>query len=190
MTKAASLKKGNIVDINGQPYQVRQIEVQTPSARGANTLYKVRLYGVTTGQKLDQTYKGNDVLEERQLDRRPVSYIFRDASAYTFMDAENYEQYTLPEETLAPQKPWLAEGMEGITALLLEGQVIGVELPASVDLAITETAPGIKGATATNRNKPAVLENGHTVMVPEYMEPGEVVRVNTETGRFMTRVKS
>jgi elongation factor P len=79
--------------------------------------------------------------------------------------------------------------MEGITALLMDGQIIGVELPASVDLAITETAPGIKGATATNRNKPAVLENGHTVMVPEYMGPGEVVRVNTETGRFMTRVK-
>ena len=189
MPKAASLKKGNIVSINGQPYQVKQIDVQSPSARGANTLYKVRLYGVTSGQKLDQTFKGNDMLEERHLDRRPVSYIFRDGSSYTFMDAENFEQYALPEESLSTQKLWLTEGMEGITALLLEGQVIAVELPASVDMAITETAPGLRGATATNRNKPAVLENGHTVMVPEYMDAGEVVRVNTETGKFMTRVK-
>lgn len=189
MPKASNLKKGNVVDINGTPYQVKQIDVQTPSARGANTLYKVRFAAVATGQKLDQTYKGNDMLEELAVDRRPVSYIYKDASGYTFMDSGNYEQYTLSEESLEDQAAWLAEGMEGISVLLMDGRVLCIELPATVDLEVVETAPGIKGATATNRNKPAVLTNGLSVMVPEYLEPGETVRVNTETGKYMSRVK-
>ncbi|MFH1985467.1 MAG: elongation factor P-like protein YeiP [Pseudomonadota bacterium] len=189
MPKACNVKKGNIININGAPYQVKQIDVQTPSARGANTLYKIRFSGVTTGQKLDQTYKGNDMLEELALDRRAVSYIFKDASGYTFMDAASFEQYTLSEESLEGQLLWLTEGQEDLTALLLDGRVLCIELPATVDLEVVETAPGIKGATATNRNKPAVLANGHTVMVPEYLETGEVVRVNTETGKYMSRAK-
>lgn len=190
MLKASNLQKGNVVRINGQPYQVRHIETQTPSARGANTLYKVRYAALVTGQKLEQTYKGADALEEMELERRPVSFLYNDPRSYTFMDQENYEQYALASESLESQAPWLVEGMEGITALLLNGQVIAIELPASVDLAITETAPVVKGATATNRNKPAVLTNGQTVMVPEYLENGEVVRVNTETGKYMSRVKA
>jgi len=189
MPKACNVKKGNIINVNGSPYQVKLIDVQTPSARGANTLYKIRFSGVTTGQKLDQTYKGNDMLEELVLDRRPVSYIFKDASGYTFMDAESFEQYTLSEESLEDQVLWLTEGQEGLTALVLDGRVLCIELPATVDLEVVETAPGIRGATATNRNKPAVLSNGHTVMVPEYLETGEVVRVNTETGKYMSRAK-
>ena len=189
MLKACNLQKGNIVDINGHPYRVKQVEVHTPSARGANTLYKVRLAEVVSGQKLDQSFKGNDALEEMELDKRPVSYLFRDGEFYTFMDSENYEQYTLNETQLESQLIWLEEGMEGITALQLNGTVIAIELPASIDMEITETAPVIKGATATNRNKPATLTNGHTVLIPEYLESGAVVRVNTETGKFMSRVK-
>ena len=189
MPKACNVKKGNVINIGGAPYQVKQIDVQTPSARGANTLYKIRFASITTGQKLDQTYKGNDLLEEMVLDRRAVSYIFKDASGYTFMDSDSFEQYTLSEDSLEDQIQWLTENMDGITALLLDGQVLCIELPATVDLEVVDTAPGIRGATATNRNKPAVLSNGHTVMVPEYLEPGEVVRVNTETGKYMSRAK-
>jgi len=105
------------------------------------------------------------------------------------MDTDNYEQYTLAEELLGEQALWLSEGLEGITALLLSGNIIAIELPASVDLEIAETAPVIKGATATNRNKPAVLSNGVTVLVPEYLAAGEVVRINIELVRFMSRVK-
>jgi len=188
--KASNLKKGNIVEINGQPHQVKQIEVHTPSARGANTLYKVRFTNIATGQKLDQTFKGADSFEEMELERRPSSFLYQDQDYFTFMDQENYEQYTLPAESLEGQIQWLIDGLEGITALLLNGQVMGIELPTTMDLEIVETAPAIKGATATNRNKPATLSNGHTVMVPEYLPSGEIVRVNTETGKFMSRVKS
>ncbi len=190
MLKASNLQKGNIVRLNQQPYQVKQIEIHTPSARGANTLYKVRFSAVMGGQKLDMTFKGNDTLESMDVDRRSTSFLFRDRNMYTFMDSENYEQYTLSEASLEGQIPWLIDGLEGITALLVDGNILCIELPSTVDLEIVDTVPAIKGATATNRNKPAELSNGISVMVPEYMTTGERVRVNTETGQYMSRVKN
>ncbi|MCB2146697.1 MAG: elongation factor P-like protein YeiP [Deltaproteobacteria bacterium] len=190
MPKASNLQKGHIINIDNHPYQVKQIDVHTPSARGANTLYKVRYASLITGHKLDQTYKGNDTLEEMVVDKRRVSFLYRDQNMYTFMDSENYEQHTLSEETLEGQTQWLIDGLEGITALLRDGHPLCIELPLTVDLEIVDTTPVIKGATATNRNKPATLSNGVSVMVPEYMTAGEVVRVNTETGQYMARVKS
>lgn len=190
MPKASNLQKGSIINIDNHPYQVKNIGVHTPSARGANTLYKVRYASLITGQKLDQTYKGNDSLEEMVVDKRRVSFLYRDQNLYTFMDSENYEQYTLSEEALQGQTQWLVDGLEGITALLKDGHPLCVELPQTIDLEIVDTAPVIKGATATNRNKPAELSNGVSVLVPEYMPVGEVIRVNTETGQYMTRVKS
>ena len=189
MLKASNLKKGNVVLINDHPYRAKQIDVQTPSARGANTLYKVRFAAIPSGQKLEQAFKGNDTLDEVDLERRPINFLYKDRDFFTFMDTDNYEQYTLAEELLGEQALWLSEGLEGITALLLSGNIIAIELPASVDLEIAETAPVIKGATATNRNKPAVLSNGVTVLVPEYLAAGEVVRINVEMVRFMSRVK-
>jgi len=187
--KANHLKKGNVININGLPYQVRHIDISTPTARGSNTLYRVKLTGITNGQNLDQTYKGTDTLEEMSVDRRPVTYLYSDQEYSHFMDAENYEQYSLHVDQVADQRDWLADNMEGILALMLDGQILAIELPATIDLEIVETAPVIKGATATNRNKPATLSNGHVVLVPEYMSPGEWVRVNTETGKFMARAK-
>lgn len=189
MPKACNLKKGQIVRISDQLYQVKTIEVHTPSARGANTLYKVRFTSIPEKQKMDQTYKGNDFIEEAELNKRQSSYLFKDKDTYTFMDTENYEQYTLHADALEDQVPWLSEGLEGITVFLLDGAPICIELPITMDLEIIETAPGIKGATATNRNKPATLSSGHTVLVPEYLEPGEIISVNTETGKYMSRAK-
>jgi elongation factor P len=187
--KASNLQKGHIINIDDHPYQVKQIDVHTPSARGANTLYKVRYASLITGQKLDQTYKGNDLLEEMVVDKRRVSFLYQDQNFFTFMDSENYEQYTLSEEALEDQTQWLVDGLEGITVLLRDGNPLSIELPQTIDLTILDTAPAIKGATATNRNKPAKLANGVSVLVPEYMTAGELIRVNTETGQYMTRVK-
>ena len=189
MLKASHMKKGQIVKINGQPYQAKHIDVQMPSARGANTLYKVRFAAIPSGQKLEQTLKGNDVFEEMDLERRPVNFLYRDKAFYTFMDAESYEQYTLNEAVIDSQIQWLDEGLEGITALLLNGEILAIELPASVVVEITETVPVVKGATVTNRNKPAVISNGTKVMVPEHFAVGEKIRVNTDTGKYMSRAK-
>lgn len=189
MVKASQLRKGNVVGIEGAAYRVRDIDMQTPSARGANTLYRVRLTGIGSGQNLEQTFKSNDTLEELSLERRAVTYLYTDQENYHFMDARNYEQYSLPAEQIEDQKDWLVENMEGLAILMLEGQVAALELPAAVEMDIVETAPVIKGATATNRNKPATLSNGRVVQVPEYMAPGDRIRINTETGKFMGRVR-
>jgi elongation factor P len=187
MLKASNLKKGTVVGINQQIYVVKHIDVKTPSARGALTLYKVRLMNVQNGQKLDQTFKGNDALDDVELSRRPVQYIYKEGDLYTFMDSEDFNQYTLGGETIEEQSIWLTDNLEGITALLNDGKIISIELPQSIELDITDTAPAIKGATATGRNKPATISNGVVVQVPEYMEAGERVKVNTETGKFMSR---
>jgi elongation factor P len=148
------------------------------------------MYEVATGQKRDESFKGNDYLEEMVLDRRPVSFIYREQSLFTFMDTENYEQYTIAEDSLDDQVQWLSEGLEGITALLLDGNILGIEIPLTMEFEITETAPAMRGASATNRTKPAILSNGFTVMVPEYVPAGETIKINTETGKFMSRVKN
>lgn len=189
MPKASSLSRGNIINIDNHPYQVKQIEVHSPSARGANTLYKVRYASLISGQKLDQTYKGNDWLEEMTVDKRRVSFLYQDQHLYTFMDSETFEQYALAEAALEHQVQWLVDGLENITVLLRDGHPLCIELPATIDLEIVATAPAIKGATATNRNKPATLSNGVSVLVPEYLTAGEIIRVNTESGQYMSRVK-
>ncbi len=187
--KASQLRKGNVIGINGVAYRVRDIDMQTPSARGGNTLFRVRMTSIPGGQNMDQTYKSNDIVEELNLERRAITYLYNDQESFHFMDAENFEQYAVHVDQLEDQKNWLVENMEGLAALMLDGQVVAVELPATVEFDIAETAPVIKGATATNRNKPATLTNGRVVQVPEYMSPGDRVRINTETGKFMARVR-
>jgi len=187
--KASQLKKGNVVSINGAPHRVSSIDVSSPTARGGNTIYRVKFYGVTTGQNIDQSFKSNDILEEMILDRRAITFLYSDPESYHFMDSENFEQYSLTPDQLEEQRDYLVENMEGLFALLLNGEIVAIEIPAAVDLEIMETAPMIKGATATSRSKPATLSNGHVVQVPEYMAPGDWVRINTETGKFMARSK-
>jgi len=110
-----------------------------------------------------------------------------DGESYVFMNMEDYSQYMLNPEELEGQTEYLFEGLEGITALLVDGEILGVELPQYVSLQVTETAPGIKGASASARTKPATLSTGIEVQVPEYLENGEIIKVSTETGKFMSR---
>jgi elongation factor P len=187
MPKASDLKRGNIVEINGSPYVVKHIDVKSPSSRGANTLYKVRFSNVQTKQKLEETYKGEDMLKDVDFMRRPVQYLYKDGEMYTFMDVEDYSQHTLSEDDLEGQLGFLYDGLEDIIAMLIDGNIIGIELPQAVSLEITDTAPAIKGASATSRTKPATLSTGMEVQVPEYLEPGEIIKVNTGTGKFMSR---
>ena len=187
MPKASDLKRGMIVEINGMPHAVKQVESKSPSSRGAATLYKVRFNNLQTRQKLDESYKGDDFIKDADCVRTQVQYSYSDGEMVTFMDTEDYSQHTLNEDELEGQMDYLVEGLEGITALIMDGQIIGIELPQSVTMTITETSPGIKGATATGRTKPATLNTGLEIQVPEYIETGEVVKVNTGNGKFISR---
>ena len=187
MPKASDLKRGSVVAINGHPYIVNQIEMKAPSSRGANTLYKVRFNHAQTKQKLDETYKGEDFLEDIDLERRQCQYSYRDGDLFVFMDDEDYSQYSLSEESLGEQAQFITEGLQGIMGLLVDGQILGIELPQSVVLEIVDTAPGIKGASASARNKPATCSTGLVIQVPEYLDVGERVKVNTQEARYMSR---
>jgi elongation factor P len=187
MPKASDLKRGMVVEVKGQPHSVKEVEVRNPSSRGASTLYKVRFNHLKTRQKLDETLKGDDFLKEVDYERRVLQFSYKDNDAYTFMSLEDYEQYTIDAEDIEDEKIYLVEGLEGVVAILLEGILVSIELPAAVAIEITDTAPGIKGASATARTKPAMLSTGLEVQVPEYIEPGEIIKVNTTSGKFMSR---
>lgn len=188
MLKASDLKRGQVVDINGAPHVVKHIDVKSPSSRGANTLYKIRFNNLLTGQKLDETLKGDDSFKEADCQRVGVQYSYKDGDALVFMNQEDYSQYTMSEADLEEQMGYISDGLEGLTALLVDGNMVSLELPQVVTLTITETAPGIKGASASARTKPATLSTGLEVQVPEYIENGTTIKVNTATGKFMSKV--
>jgi len=187
MPKASDLKRGHVVAINAQPYIVKEIDIRSPSSRGANTLYKIRFVHAQSKQKHDETFKGEDMLEDINLERRLCQFSYRDDDLLVFMDDEDYSQYNLSEEDLGEQVQFITEGLSGIMGLLVDGQIIGIELPQSVVLEIVDTAPAIKGASASARNKPATCSTGLVIQVPEYLGAGERVKINTADGRYMSR---
>lgn len=185
--KANELKKGVVFQVDGQNIVVKHVQVQTASSRSGNTLYKVKGQDVVTRQKFERSFKGDDVLAPVEIARRPVQLLYRDADGCTFMDSETYDQYTLAEAAIEEELPYLSEGLEGVYALISEGALLGIELPATVALEIIECAPGMKAASSSARTKPATLNSGLVVQVPEYLTPGEKIKVNTETGDFVSR---
>ncbi len=187
MIKACDLEKNSVVQINGDPHVVEQIRVQTPSARGAATLYKVRFRNVRTRAKLDQTFKGDDPLQDSEFDTRTVSFSYREGDHFVFMDLDDYSQIELNADEIEDAVPYLTDGLEGIKALVQGEKVLCIQLPDSVDLEIVETAPPLHGASVTARTKAATLETGLVVQVPEYMEQGERIRVDTRNGNFVQR---
>lgn len=187
MPKANELKNGMVIDISGIPHVVKQIEVKSPSARGAATLYHIRYNNMETGQKLDETYKGDDLLKEADCERVPVQFSYEDGDNWVFMNSEDFSQYELPLEDIEDMKGYITPDMEGLQALIMDGKLLTLILPASVELAVVETPPSMKGASATSRTKPAKLSTGLEVQVPEYIERGEIVRVSTQTGKFQSR---
>jgi elongation factor P len=187
MFNASDLKKGDVVRIDGDPHIVEAVKVQTPSARGAVTLYKVRFRNLRTKRKADQSLRGDDVLAEADFERRPVQWLFGDASSVTFMDLQDFSQFALAKEDLEDEWPYLTEGVEGLVAISSEGRVLGLEVPTFINLEIVETSPSVKGGSVTARTKPATLSTGLVVQVPEYMSAGETIRVDTRTGEYVSK---
>jgi elongation factor P len=187
MPKASELKKGTVVEINGVPHAVKQLEAKSPSSRGASTIYKVRFTNLLTKQKVDESFKGDDILQEADCMRVPIQFSYQDGDNTVFMNTEDYSQYEVKANELEDQLGYIAEDTEGMVALLMDGKLLSVELPQSVNMEIIETPPAIKGASASARTKPAKLSSGIEVQVPEYLEQGEIIKVNTSTGKFMSR---
>ena len=184
---AKDIKRGAIVNYNDAPCMIESVTVQTPSARGASTFYKYRARNLIAKQKVDIALRGGEQLDEADFMRRPVKYLYADAESLVFMDDENYEQYPLPKEDLADESQYITEQLDGIQALIYNDECIGVQLPLTVELLVTECDPAVKGDSATSRTKPATLETGLVVQVPEYLKEGERVKVDTRTGDYLSR---
>jgi elongation factor P len=184
---AKDIKTGTVVSFNGAPCIIESVSVQTPSARGANTFYKYRARNLITKQKVDITLRGGESLEEADFERHPVSFMYADATHLHFLDQSDYNQHALAKEDLTDEADYLTEDLEGILGLFVEGKCVGIQLPTAVELKVVQCDPGIKGASATARTKPATLETGLVVQVPEYLSQGEVIKVDTRSGTYISR---
>lgn len=185
--KASEVKKGVILEHNGMIYSVRDVERSVPTARGGNTTYRIQMFAIPGGQKIDLSLRADDDVTDVDLVRRQAVFSYMDGNDYVFMDAEDYTQYILSPEIIGDNAGFIVEGLEGYFVSVIDETPIAMQPPQSVVLEVVDTAPELKGASATKRNKPAILSTGFEVQVPEYISVGEKIRVNTETREFMSR---
>lgn len=187
MPKASEVKKNQAVEHNGGVYIIKDIERSVPQGRAGGSLYRMRMYDVVTGGKVDETFKDVDMLNYADLIRRPAMFSYIDGEEYVFMDNEDYTPYNINESSIADEVLFINETTEGLQVILVDGNPVGLALPSSVELAVTETDPSIKGASATSRNKPATLTTGLIIQVPEHISTGDMIKINTEDKKFMGR---
>jgi len=185
--KASEVKKGNVVEHEGTVYQVRDIERSSPTARGGNVTFRFILYSIPGGRKFDLSLRADDDLKEMELTRRAVNYSYKDGDAFVFLDAEDYTPYMLDPDLVGDSAAYIVESVEGYYVQLIDDAPVALQVPTSVALTIIDTAPELKGASATKRTKPATLDTGIEIQVPEYITAGEKVWVNTLTGEFAGR---
>ena len=185
--RASEVKRGNVVEHDGRVWQIRDIERSSPQGRGGNVTFRFIMYSVPGAQKLDLSLRAEDELRETELTRRAVTFSYKDGEAFVFMDGEDYTQYTLDANVVGDAAGYVADGIEGCYVQLIDDAPVALQLPPTVALEVVETAPELRGATATKRPKPAKLTTGIEIQVPEYITTGEKVLVNTTTGEFSGR---
>ena len=184
---AKEIKTGTVVNYNGAPVLINAINVQTPSARGAATLYKFRGRDLVNKQKVDITLKGTDSLDEADFEKRPAKMMYVDANDMHVLDQNDFNQYSIPLEDIEEERLYVTESLEGMFALIYNDECVGLQLPTTIELQVVECDPSVKGDSATKRNKPAKLETGLIVQVPDYLAQGERIKVDSRTGQFISR---
>jgi elongation factor P len=183
---ANDIRKGMVILHEGAPVKVMDFHHHTPG--NLRAMVQARLRNLLTGNSFEFRFRSNDSLERVVLEQHKMEYLYSDGSHHHFMNQENYEQVALTEDELGDAAQWLMPGLK-IEVEFYDGTPIGVQLPASMELTVVETEPQLKGATASNSNKPAKLENGVSISVPPFIAEGEKIRVNPAEARYMERVK-
>lgn len=190
MPKASEIKKNAAIDYNGRVYIVKDIERSVPQGRAGGSLYRMRMYDLVTGGKIDETFKDSDMLNFADLSKRPSKFSYIDGDEYVFMDNEDYTLYNINKESIAEEILFIDETTEGMQVIIVEDNPVALDMPSTVDLVITETDPSLKGGSATARTKPAILSTGLTVQVPEHISTGDRIKINIEERKFMSRADS
>lgn len=184
MYTITDLKPGRAISIDGDPYMVVSSQFGRKSQSKANMQCKLK--NMKTGQVISRNFQGAEKIEQADVGYRHVQFLYGDATSCTFMDLETYDQFALQKDSLEGIVDFLSDGLE-CDALMYEDNPIGIKLPSTVVLVVKETIPGVKGDTATGGSKPAIMDTGLQVNVPLFVNEGEKVKVNTETGEYMER---
>ncbi len=179
-----AIRPGNVIEHKGGLWRAVKIQHTQPGKGGA--YLQVELRNLRNGSKLNERFRASENVERARLDQKDHQYLFDDGQTYTFMDMESYEQIELSAEALGDQAIYLQEGMT-IVIESFEGDPLGVELPDQVTLEVTETEPVVKGQTAANSNKPAVLDNGLRTNVPPFINQGDRIIIATADGTYVKR---
>jgi elongation factor P len=189
MPKASEIKKNVAISYDNKTYIVKDIERSVPQGRAGGSLYRMRMYDVVSGRKLDETFKDSDMIDLADLVRRQVMFSYSDGDEYVFMDNEDYTPYSLNKSAIEEEVLFINEETLGIQVVLVNEAPVAIELPTNVELEVVETDPSIKGASATSRNKPAKLSTGAVIQVPEHISTGDRIKVNVEERKFAGRAE-
>lgn len=185
MISTNDLKKGMTILLDGKICEV--VDYQHVKRGRGGAFMRVRLRDIQTGLSVEQTFKGEQKVQQAFLAAKSMTYLYRDSHLFHFMDNEKYEQVSLPEEMLHGLVDFLSEGIEA-TFTMHDNDIVGVKLPDTIELEVKETSPGFKGDTVSGSSKPATLETGATIQVPFFIEVGDKVKVDTRTGAYLERV--
>ena len=185
MVSTNDLKNGMVLNLDGNLWSVLWFQHHKPGKGGA--VVRTKLRNVASGAVVERTFRADEKVDQAVVDKREMSYLYHDGTHFVFMDSQTYDQLSVEEDEIGENKNWITEGQVA-TLSLYEGRPVSVELPASVELKIEHTDPGVKGDRVSGAMKPATLSTGVTVQVPLFIESGETVRVDTRTGEYITRV--
>jgi elongation factor P len=177
-------KTGLTIEVEGDVYQVVDFQHVKPGKGSAFVRSKLR--NLRTGAVIDKTFNAGEKVPKAHIERRDVQYLYNDGQSYHFMDMESYDQFSMEKEQLDDAVKYLKENMT-IQILMFQGKSIGIDLPNFVELTVVETAPGIKGDTASGGTKPATLETGYVVQVPFFINEGDVLQIDTRSGHYIKR---
>ena len=187
MASTNDLKNGMVLRIEGQLWAVVEFQHVKPGKGPA--FVRTKLRNVESGKNVDKTFNAGTKVETANVDKRTMQYLYNDGSSYVFMDTSTYEQLEVSPEVVGDAKNFMLENQEAIVATN-DGRVLFIELPASVELLIAETEPGLQGDRSTGGTKPATLETGHQIQVPLFLTTGEKVKVDTRDSSYLGRVKA
>jgi elongation factor P len=186
MLSLSEIKTGKTISLNGEPFLVTFHQHSKMGRAGA--VLRTKLKNLKTGAVLERTFQGADKIEEAEISKTKAQYLYREDDNYFFMNNDTYEQFFLPQNVLGESTKYLVEGTE-VTILNYNGKPINIELPVKMELRVIEAPPGIRGNTADGGVKQVTLETGIKVNVPLFIKTGDVLRINTETGEYVERVK-
>lgn len=184
MISVNDFKTGLTVEVEGDIFTVLEFQHVKPGKGAA--FVRSKLKNLRNGNTVERTFRAGETIGRAQIDNREVQYLYNSGSEYTFMDNETYDQFNLDKDQLEWELNFLKENMN-VNIASYQGEIIGITMPTSVQLKVTETEPGVKGNTATNATKAAKLETGHSVQVPMFINEGDVLLIDTRDGKYISR---